>query len=362
MLRKQFQLLFSPIGVLTVLFFTGCLGVGVYKMSAHRNPGPLTAVRTHNEPLGGYASHSEFEQECTHCHAPIHCITDNRCQSCHIEIAQQRTEVVGLHGLLPGTSECQSCHSEHKGRDAYITTFAFNNIDHTELSSFSLENHQIDYAGNTMTCESCHQLGRFGAESMDCTGCHSNENATFITAHISQYGGNCASCHDGHDRLANFDHNQIFPLTGQHIEEECESCHVNKIFAGTPQECVACHTQPTVHDEAFGHDCLRCHTTLAWSPAELRYHTFPLEHGNDSQQDCQVCHATTYTEYSCTTCHDSAETKALHTEENTLTAYENCLKCHPTGQIDVTNDMQVSKLDITGVGMKIDQLPVTSDR
>ena len=272
-----------------------------------------------------------------------------------MEIAEQRTEAVGLHGLLPGTSRCQSCHVEHKGRETNITTFAFNNIDHTELSAFSLENHKIDFEGGSMSCDSCHQLGRFGAESLDCATCHAQENATYITNHTTQYGGDCISCHDGHDRLANFDHNQIFPLEGQHAAATCESCHVNQVFAGTPQACAACHDQPDVHNEAFGQDCFRCHAVTAWLPAELRYHTFPLDHGSDGQQECQVCHAISYTDYPCYACHDIAETKATHAEERGLQAYENCLECHPTGQVSEANELQANNPDLKEMVMIMDQ-------
>ncbi len=355
MLRKQFQLLFSPIGILAAMLLTGSMAYGVYKVALRINPGPLTAVHTHNEPLGGYAAHAEFEQECSHCHAPVHCITDNRCQECHIEIAEERSEAIGLHGLLPGTSQCQSCHKEHQGRDVNITTFAFHNVDHDALAGFSLVNHQTNYDGQALDCHSCHQMGDFGAESLDCTTCHANEDAAFIADHTAQYGGDCASCHDGHDRLANFDHNQIFPLEGQHGAAACEDCHVNQVYAGTPQECASCHEQPDIHDDSFGDDCIRCHTAAAWTPAVLRFHTFPLEHGSEGgQQACETCHTTTYTEYPCAVCHETAETKAAHAAVPSLEAYENCLACHPTGQIEVLNEIQVGNPGVTGAIMRLE--------
>jgi hypothetical protein len=354
MLRKQIQLLFSPLGILAAVLLTSGLAVGVYKVAAHRSPGPLTAVHSQNEPLGGYAAHAEFEQECQHCHAPVHCITEDRCQSCHIEIAEQRVEAIGLHGILPGTSECQSCHIEHQGRDAQITVFAFKNVDHEALAGFSLVNHQTNYDGEPIDCHSCHQLGDYGAEALDCIDCHTNEDAAFTTTHITYYGTDCASCHDGHTQLANFDHNQIFPLEGQHANAACETCHVNQVFKGTPQACVACHEQPDIHDGSFGDDCARCHTATAWSPAELRYHSFPLDHGTDGQQECQVCHATSYTHYPCEACHETAETRSAHTEEYTQETYENCLACHPDGRIAEADEMQASNPGMTGAIMQFE--------
>jgi hypothetical protein len=340
MLRNLYRFISTPVGMMSALVIIAGSTFGFYEGVMHKNPGPLTAVNLHDEPLGGYASHSEFEQECSHCHAPVHCITENRCQSCHMEIAQQRTEAIGLHGLLPGTSECQSCHVEHQGRDAHITTFAFNNVDHAELAAFSLENHQFDYAGGEMNCESCHQLGRFGAESLDCATCHTQNDAQFMSDHTTQYGSDCVSCHDGHDRLANFDHNQIFPLDGQHTNAACESCHINQLFAGTPTSCAGCHEQPSVHDDSFGKECIRCHTTDAWQPAGLRIHPFPLDHGAETQQECQTCHENRYTTYPCYACHDVLETEAAHSERDVV-AFENCLDCHPTGQVEEAHEIQV---------------------
>ena len=44
----------------------------------------------------------------------------------------------------------------------------------------------------------------------------------------------------------NFDHFTTgFPLTGQHLNERCESCHINGIFKGTPRDCASCHTAGT---------------------------------------------------------------------------------------------------------------------
>lgn len=349
MIRNLLHVLSKPLGMVSALVIMMGFSMTFYHGVMHQSPGPVTAVHPKNEPLGGYASHSEFEQECSHCHAPVHCITDNRCQSCHIEIAEQRTETIGLHGLLPGTSQCQNCHTDHEGRDVNITTFAFNNIDHAELASFSLANHAVDYEGSAMNCESCHQFGRFGAESLDCATCHRQNEPLFITDHTTQYGNDCVSCHDGHDRLANFDHNQVFPLDGQHAAAACESCHIDQVFAGTPAACDSCHEQPAVHADSFGQECIRCHATTAWLPAGLRIHTFPLDHGAEGQQECQTCHENRYTEYPCYACHDAAETEAAHVERD-VTAYENCLDCHPTGQIiDETNEIQVQDSGTTNV-------------
>jgi mono/diheme cytochrome c family protein len=100
-----------------------------------------------------------------------------------------------------------------------------------------------------------------------------------------------------------------------------------------PHECRACHEEPAVHAERFGLDCARCHTLQAWKPALLLRHVFFLDHGEEGQVACQTCHMDTYAENTCYECHDHdpAEMQAAHARED-ITDYEDCAKCHPTGQ------------------------------
>ncbi len=150
-LRANLQRLFHPrrtgVSMLMACLLSAGLYVGVKGYSTLLAPGPLSAVQEQGTELGGYGSHAEFEQECGHCHAPVHCITASRCQECHLDVAQDRMTAVGLHGRLPA-NQCQDCHVEHQGREAVITEFAFRNVDHEKLSGFSLADHQVDYANH----------------------------------------------------------------------------------------------------------------------------------------------------------------------------------------------------------------------
>jgi len=298
------------------------------------SPGPLSATQRHGTPLGGYAYHAEFEQKCTHCHAPIHCLTEERCQECHQEVARQGMQGDGVHGRLP-SGRCQTCHTEHKGREAIITRFAFANIDHDKLADFSLAQHATNFDGTPLTCESCHSQDRFAAETLDCLTCHAQDNHDFVADHIEQYGTGCVECHDGRDRMANFDHNQLFPLTDGHALAMCDDCHPDHTYAGTPRDCAACHPEPEMHAEQFGLDCIRCHTAAAWTPAQLTQHIFPLNHGNLPDLQCEDCHPTTYTTYTCYSCHDHtpADMEAAHIAAGfTADEISACAVCHPTGQ------------------------------
>jgi hypothetical protein len=153
--------------------------------------------------------------------------------------------------------------------------------------------------------------------------------------HRALFGDDCVSCHDGVDTMAAFDHALAFPLEEAHSELACAACHIQGRFAGTPDQCVGCHEEPALHKGQFGLDCVRCHSTVAWTPARLTEHTFPLDHGNEGALACQVCHEQTYAVYTCYNCHEHQpdEIREEHVDEGIL-AFDDCATCHPTGRED----------------------------
>lgn len=308
-------------------------GVIFVKKSGYLSPGPVSDAHTKNQPINGYISHAEFEKQCIHCHAPIHCVTDTRCQDCHIEIARQRSTASGLHGLLPGTDKCQTCHPEHQGRDASITELAFTNVNHEKLTGFSLEKHKQNFDGDPLDCMTCHSQDSYLRETLDCISCHSEQDHDYLAAHIDQYGTGCVDCHDGKDRMLPFDHDLIYPLEGAHRAIACNECHLNNVYRDTPSDCIDCHAEPELHANLFGLECYRCHTAVAWAPAQLLQHTFLLDHGAGEQNiaSCETCHAGTYTEYPCYSCHETADMVVAHLGQQ-IENLEDCIACHPTGR------------------------------
>ena len=302
------------------------------KLSGHLDPGPVSAMTKVGVMREGYASHADFEKECKHCHAPVHCITANRCQTCHMEIAKQITDSEGLHARLPGTDKCQTCHVEHQGREAAITHFPLDNVDHLALTGYSLELHQTTYDGEPMVCHDCHAEGTYAADAVCCAGCHSPENGALASDHLDRFGGDCIECHDGVDRMLTFAHDSHYALEGAHATAECESCHGDHVFAGKAQDCSACHDEPAHHAGQFGLDCARCHTAIAWAPAELREHTFDLTHQSDRPIDCTTCHVDTYAVYTCDGCHEhTMEVTADQHLDDEVADLSECSECHPTG-------------------------------
>jgi hypothetical protein len=123
-------------------------------------------------------------------------------------------------------------------------------------------------------------------------------------------------------------------LNGVHGRTACEACHVDKVFVGTPANCADCHAEPQIHAGYFGLRCQLCHTEQAWTPASLRQHDFPLDHGGKGEVECVVCHESTYVEYTCFGCHDhqADSIKASHVDlEVTFENLTACAQCHPNG-------------------------------
>jgi len=249
------------------------------------------------------------------------------CLDCHAEPAAHQGMFV---------TDCSDCHTSDAWSPANWEGFAF---EHTTASGFSLARHSVDYAGQAMECVACH-TGRIELHDFQsCITCHSSgvEQAEFLQGHMIEFGPACLDCHDGADRMANFDHARIFPLEGAHAETACQDCHQNQVFSGTPAQCMNCHDEPNIHAGFFGLQCQLCHSTKAWSPAGLQMHNFPLDHGGQGEVACETCHTSSYTQYTCYGCHEHQPDEILHShsEENIdLDVLQSCVECHADGRKD----------------------------
>jgi hypothetical protein len=263
---------------------------------------------------------------CVGCHAGVGFEnTPSQCMDCHAEPEIHR-------GAF--NSECVSCHSPQAWKPASLNGRHF---IHAVQAGFSLERHGIDYAGALMTCKSCHpdSIDVFGLPA--CIDCHANQEAAFMDQHTSQFGTECLACHDGVDRMSNFEHNRVFPLEGRHAEIKCETCHAEKSFQGTPADCGGCHAEPEIHAGFFGAQCQYCHTSTSWTPAQMRMHNFPPDHGGQGLIDCQTCHLDTYVDYTCFGCHEHQTQPVAESHAQAgITAEElpACAQCHPAGLIE----------------------------
>lgn len=328
--------LFSGFGCGTAILLVIVLGaILAWRGGGPFSPGHLTEARPRQTPLAGFASHAAFEQQCTLCHTAWQGITSTKCEDCHTTIAEQRQSGEGLHGHLVDAQRCQTCHTDHAGREAEITQMALSQFDHDRLTRFSLITHQTDFDGTEMTCDDCHKEAVYTIAAVNCQTCHTQADAVFMTEHTDLFGTTCLECHQGRGETRDFNHDLIFVLDGAHLEATCQNCHAGQQFEATPRTCTNCHEEPTIHAGQFGLQCEVCHSTTAWAPAELHAHNFPLDHGDEGPIACQTCHLRNYVEYTCTNCHahPDAEMREVHLEEG-ITDYADCVACHPTGLED----------------------------
>jgi len=288
-------------------------------------------------PLDG--QHADLT--CKHCHN-LQASSDSRnlfvgipmeCAGCH--------EQPEVHAGLFEES-CETCHTSAGWAPALWQGALF---DHFTSTGFSLELHETGYDGAPLRCNSCHEKisvsidQEFPVEEGDfleqvCLDCHEAESPGSILDHVEQTGGGCLECHDGVDRMMGFSHDDMFVLDGAHIELSCLDCHATS-YANTSGDCVSCHQEPEIHQGFFGTECQSCHSTQAWTPALMKSHNFPIDHGGEGVVECKTCHPDTYTAYTCYSCHEHqvAEVEREHLEEGISSAeLPDCVRCHPSGR------------------------------
>lgn len=160
-----------------------------------------------------------------------------------------------------------------------------------------------------------------------------------------------------------FDHIKTgFILSGIHVQIQCESCHVQGIFRGTPRDCATCHMQgnrygasskPSQHVSTIA-PCSTCHRTSGWIPATFSHvgvapggcmscHNGSMATSKPSghivtTESCDKCHRTTawypagfshvgVVPGTCATCHGVTATGKPNGHVVTT---DSCDKCHST--------------------------------
>ena len=294
--------------------------------------GLLTLVDADNFPhqavgfsLAGHGRSAAGEPfACRDCHGDDLTTLDPAvCLTCHQELDPP---YIADHRAAFGDG-CLACHD---GVDTYG-----GNFDHDRLPFPLLGGHA------SVPCAGCHAGARSPAALRqapgDCEACHQEDDA-----HDGQFGTACGGCHTPESwQEATFDHSiTAFPLTGAHLEVACDACHVDRLFAGTPQACGECHAEPEFHQGALGTDCGACHEPSGWSPARYdRFHQFPMDHEVRVASPCRTCHPDQLLAYTCYGCHehDPAEIREEHIKEG-ITDFQDCVRCHPTGLEDEAED------------------------
>ncbi len=336
---------FSVVSCLSAVIMLAGLGVAVlFTGGMAFSPGRLSAEARRGTPLGGAESHETIEPECTKCHVPFRGITAEKCTACHVNEGEELAGGEGLHGKLLNGHDCAACHSDHRGRDALISQTDPVGFEH-QWTGYSLAAHQTTYQDLPFECRDCHVSERFLFEQRTCTDCHAEADADFMEEHLQTYGEDCLECHDGLDTMAKFDHEVAFPLVDGHAGLDCQDCH-QEGFLQTSAKCAACHQEPELHAGKFGPDCEVCHTLVAWTPARLLDHAFPLDHGGEGEVECFTCHELDYVTYTCYGCHDHEpeEMRRVHLEAD-IRDIQNCAECHPNGLKDEAKEKEIASWD-----------------
>jgi len=261
--------------------------LGMMMLSPHIGHGD--GLKTLLMPGKLTASHSEFEADCDACHDTSSKARQAKlCMDCHDHdnILDDIANKKGFHGRLGNSlaQNCKHCHTDHKGRDFDIAPLNRTTFDHSQ-TDFVLKG-----AHSNIKCDSCHDSGeRYSEAPSTCYGCHQDSDV-----HDGKQGKKCDSCHGTVNwKQSTFEHDKTdFPLKGAHKDTLCSSCHINKEYKDTPQQCVSCHGIQDVHLKTFGSKCDTCHSSERWDRARYDHDKntgFPLL-GKHNTASCNGCH------------------------------------------------------------------------
>ena len=204
-----------------------------------------------------------------------------KCEKCHIPTQeffrappQGRANSKSLFIFPELTSKnCATCH-----KDPHKSTFGTKCFEcHNENFWKKTKDFHRDFTLSgihySLECAECHKNGQqLMGMSENCMLCHQKDDI---------HHGALPVCKDCHRQQfwenPEFKHSlSRFPLRGVHRTLECNSCHRNGIYKGTPSRCPDCHMQDALKAAAAGiaphsgdpalaqDDCFRCHNQFSF--------------------------------------------------------------------------------------------------
>ena len=310
------------------------LQLGSQCETCHR-PVAWTAVRfDHGASTGMPLNGAHRQIACQSCHLNNNFQTANTtCISCHQEDYQRAQAPNHLAAGFPTT--CEACHRPSD------TTFNQASFDHQ--ASFPLVGVHAQTA-----CATCHRNNVFRGTARDCVGCHRAEYERTASPNHAAAGfpTTCESCHRETDPGwrgpgTGFNHASIFPLVGQHAQQQCATCHRNNVYRGTARDCVGCHidaynrtTAPAHAAAGFPTTCENCHraTDASWrgSGTGFNHSTFALV-GQHAQASCTTCHRNNVyrgTPRDCVGCHQDQYNRTTAPNHAAAGFPTTCESCH----------------------------------
>ncbi len=317
------------------------------------SPGPLNA-ESNGRTLNGAASHADLK--CSECHAPFWGDerSSDRCLACHTEIGPEFDQPATLHGSFDDPLACRSCHPEHRGLAASLTTYQPENYPHAEFGFFLIA-HLVHRDGSAFECQGCHVDTLRSFSISTCADCHMELEPDATAQHVFDFGLECLHCHDGIDSYgSDFDHQlTTYPLTGAHPTTSCGGCHGGAStiaeLQSAPTDCAGCHSGDDPHQGQFTDDCAACHSTETWAESTVDHDLVGFSlvgaHGETECLDCHIDAQWSGIPLDCAGCHaqDDVHRGKLGTD---------CATCHTAfdwGQIlDVNFDHVLTGYRLTG--------------
>ncbi|MBI3605712.1 MAG: cytochrome C, partial [Nitrospirae bacterium] len=159
--------------------------------------------------------HEKVEGNCLDCHTIGQKHFFSKCVNCHKESGKDVDQKKGFHGKID-SSQCETCHSEHKGRAYVLIELDPLKFDHKKTEFELLGKHQ------KTICSECHTKHKFRETPHPCLNCHQTDDK-----HKGGLGKECERCHNPNDwKEIKFDHTKTkFALEGKHAPVKCEKCH-----------------------------------------------------------------------------------------------------------------------------------------
>ena len=338
----------TPEGWLNVEFDHDTTGFSL--IGNHQGPGCLDCHADdtfQDTPTTCYSCHAEDDAhdgrsgtECGNCHSPVgwHETSFNHERDTQFSLDGMHAEQAcdSCHSADPFSDSlsttCVSCHEDDDNHDRHFggtcdTCHATSGWPDVHFDHDVDTGHALLGAHADAECTACHIEPIFDASpGTNCLACHEDDDA-----HSSSMGMRCTDCHtelSWQDDVF-FDHGLTrFPLLGNHVDLECDSCHESHVFRDAPEMCVDCHREDDAHDGRFGEKCAFCHNPVAW-PQWMFDHDvqtgFTLD-GAHENVACENCHRSTLTmqmslgQY-CSDCHRSDD---IHDGE----FGPDCARCH----------------------------------
>jgi len=310
--------------------------LGIECEQCHR-PSSWTAVRwDHGSQAGIPLNLQHRTLECQSCHSSTSfAVPTVDCVSCHQDDYAATTAPNHAAAGFPVT--CDAC---HRPVDATWESGGAAGFDHA--ATFPLVGaHALE------ACASCHRNNVYLGTPRDCVGCHLDDyTRTAAPSHAAAgFSTACETCHRATDPqwtgIARFDHDAVFPLEGMHATQDCASCHVNNVFAGTPRDCVGCHqddytrtANPNHLAAGFSTSCDSCHRpTQPWSGGGAAFDhnaVFRLD-GAHASQACASCHVSGIfagTPRDCVGCHQDDYARTANPSHQAAGFSTSCESCH----------------------------------